>query len=162
MKIKIIGLGNIFAGDDAVGNLVARQLLPYQNPSVSINEGGLAGLTLLYEMEGTDKLILVDGVSSHSEPGTIFRFIIPQDFEKIAKLAWSSSTFSTHSFGLGEALALAKTLDLLPPQVILYGLELGHIHSGNPLSPQMSRSLQSVVDRIVTGELTQAPCTNSN
>ena len=36
-------------------------------------------------MEGTDTLILIDAVHSHSKAGTIFRFTIPQDLEKIRK-----------------------------------------------------------------------------
>ncbi len=161
-NIKIIGLGNSFAGDDAIGNIVARQLLPYQGPSVSVIEGGLAGLNLLHEMEETETLILIDAVHSQSEAGNIVRFIAPQDLDKIGQLTWGSSTASTHAFGLGEALTLANTLELLPQQVILYGIELGHIHPGEPLSPQVSRAIPLVVVRIVKEELRQPTCTNSN
>jgi hydrogenase maturation protease len=160
--IKIIGLGNSFAGDDAIGNVVARQLLPYQTPSISIMEGGLAGLSLLHEMEGTDRLILIDAVHSQSEAGTIVRFTIPRDLDAVEKLTWGSSTSSTHAFGLGEALTLANTLELLPQRVILYGIELDHIHQGEPLSPPMSGSIQFVVSRIVNEELRYLPCMNSN
>jgi len=162
MATKIIGLGNAFAGDDAVGNMVARQLLPYQGPSVSIQEGGLAGLNLLHDMEETKTLILIDAVHSQAEAGTIVRFTVPRDLDTIGQLTWGSSTASTHSFGLGEALTLANTLELLPPQVILYGIELGHIHPGEPLSPQVSRAIPLVVFRIVKEELGQPTCTNSN
>ena len=161
-NIKIIGLGNAVAGDDAVGNMVARQLLPYQGPSVSIKEGGLAGLNLLHEMEETETLILIDAVHSQSEAGNIVRFIVPQDLDKIDQLTWGSSTASTHSFGLGEALTLANTLQLLPKQVILYGIELGHIQPGEFLSPQVSRAIPSVVFRIVNEELRQPTCTKSD
>ena len=161
-NIKIIGLGNSFAGDDAVGNVVARQLLPYQGASVSIIEGGLAGLSLLHEMEETERLILIDAVHSQSEAGTIVRFTVPQDLDTIGKLTWGSSTSSTHAFGLGESLTLANTLELLPQQVILYGIELGHTHPGEPLSPKVSQALPLVVFRIVNEELSLSTCTNSN
>ena len=72
-KTKIIGLGNTFCGDDAVGVEIARQLLPMRNDSVMILDGGMAGLTLLHEMEDIDMLILIDAVRSGSEAGTIFR-----------------------------------------------------------------------------------------
>jgi hydrogenase maturation protease len=162
MKIKIIGLGNIFRGDDGVGNVVARQLLPYQGPSVSIMEGGLAGLNLLHEMEETDTLILIDAVHSQAEAGNIVRFTVPRDLDTIGQLTLGSSTSSTHAFGLGEALTLASTLGLLPKQVILYGIELGHIHPGESLSPQVSRAIPLVVSRIMNEELGQPTCTNSN
>jgi hydrogenase maturation protease len=153
MNIKIIGLGNPFRGDDAVGNLVARQLLPYQGPSVSIIEGGVAGLNLLHEMEGMDKLILIDALSSQSEEGTITRFTIPQDLDKIARFAWSPSGSSTHDLGLQEALTLANTLRDFPPYVLIYGIELGRIDHGFELSPKVAEAVHTVVNRIASEEL---------
>ena len=152
-KIKIIGLGNPFRGDDAVGNLVARQLLPHQGPSVSIIEGGVAGLNLLHEMEGTDKLILIDAVSSQSEEGTITRFTVPQDLDTIGRLAWSPSGPSTHDWGLQEALTLANTMGDLPPYVVIYGIELGRVDHGFELSPKVAEAVLAVANRIVNEEL---------
>ena len=85
-------------------------------------------------MEETEKLILIDAVHSQSAAGNIVRFTLPRDLDTIGQLTWGSSTASTHAFGLGEALTLANTLELLPQQVILYGIELGHIQQGKPLS----------------------------
>lgn len=147
-KIKIIGLGNPFMGDDAVGVLVARYLHAYSSAHVSILEGGLAGLNLLQDMEGTDTLILIDAVYSHSQAGTIFRFTLPQDLEKIGKLAWGASASSTHSFGLAEALTLAHTLEVLPTHLVVFGIELGHIQKGHALSPPVFKAMTSVANRI--------------
>jgi hydrogenase maturation protease len=152
-KMKIIGLGNPFLGDDAVGVVVARHLRPYKSAHVSILESGLAGLNLIHDMEGTDTLILIDAVHSHSKAGTIFRFTVPQDLEKIGKLAWGTSASSTHTFGLAEALTLAHTLEVLPAQVVLFGIELGHIQKGHSLSPPVSKAMTSVVNRIRLEEL---------
>ena len=152
-KLKIIGLGNPFWGDDAVGILVARQLRAYKQTSVSILEGGLAGLNLLHDMEGIDTQILIDAVHSHSKAGTIFRFTLPQDLEKIEKLAWGTGASSTHSFGLAEALTLAHTLEVLPAYTILYGIELGHIQKGQTLSPKVSLAMKKLVKRITVEEL---------
>lgn len=151
--IKIIGLGNGFRGDDGVGNLIARQLLSHQSPAVSIIEGGLAGLNLLDEMKDTHKLILIDAVSSQSEVGTIHRFTFPLDSEKIRMLTWSTSSTSSHSFGLGEALTLAETLGVLPPHVVIYGIELGTIQAGEALSSSVADAVHRVVNRIALEEL---------
>ena len=151
--IKVIGLGNDFRGDDAVGILIARELLPYQNPGVSIIEGGLSGLNLLEEMKDTHKVILVDAVLGQTGDGTIHRFTIPQDLETFRTLAWSTSATSSHNFGVGEALTLAETLGVLPPQVVIYGIELGTLATGEPLSPGVADAMQRVVRRIVQQEL---------
>jgi hydrogenase maturation protease len=153
LKKKVIGLGNPFMGDDAVGVLIARQLCGYTSTHVSIVEGGLAGLNLLHEMEDTDTLILIDAVHSHSKAGTFFRFTVPQDLEKIGKLAWGTSASSTHAFGLAEALTLAHTLKELPPHTILYGIELGHIQKGQAVSPKVSLGMKKLVKRITVEEL---------
>ena len=104
-------------------------------------------------MEGTDTLILIDAVHSHSKAGTIVRFTLPQDLEKIGKLAWGTSASSTHSFGLAEALTLAHTLEVLPAHVVLFGIELGHFEKGQSLSPPVSKAMTSVVNRIAVEEL---------
>lgn len=152
-ETKIVGLGNSFAGDDAVGNLVARKLCAYSSAHICIVEGGLAGLNLLHDMEGIDKLILIDGVHSQSKAGTIFRFTIPQDLEKIGKLAWNTPASSTHSFGLAEALTLAQTLEVLPPHVVIFGIELGQSLRGHALSPMVSKAMKNLVNRIGVEEL---------
>jgi hydrogenase maturation protease len=140
-------------GDDAVGVLVARQLHAFSSAQVSIVEGGSSGISLLHDMEETDTLILIDAVHSHSKVGTIVRFTFPQDLEKIGKLAWGTSASSTHAFGLAEALTLAHTLKVLPAQVVLFGIELGHLEKGQSLSPPVSNAMSSVVNRIKLEEL---------
>lgn len=153
MNIKIIGLGNVFCGDDAVGNFVARQLLPYQSPSVSIIEGGLTGLNLLHEMPGTDRLILIDAVSSQAAEGTIIRMTLPQDLEQVGRLAWGASGASTHKLGLSDALTLADALRELPHEVVIYGIELGTVIPGSPLSPKVEAATYEVAKLIATREL---------
>ncbi len=152
-KIKIIGLGNPFRGDDAVGILVARQLHTYAAAHISILEGGLAGLNLLDEMEDIDTLILIDAVHSQSKVGTILRFTIPRDLEEIGKLAWGTSASSTHAFGLAEALTLAHTLQILPQHITLYGVELGHIQQGQALSTEVSLAIKTLAKRLTIEEL---------
>ena len=104
-------------------------------------------------MEDTDTLILIDAVHSHSKAGTFFRFTVPQDLEKIEKLAWGTGASSTHSFGLAEALTLAHTLEVLPAHVVLFGIELGHIQKGHALSLPVSKAMTNVVNRIRLEEL---------
>ncbi len=151
-NMKIIGLGNPFMGDDAVGMLVARELHTYASAHISVLEGGLAGLNLLDEMEDIDTLILIDAVHSHSKVGRILRFTIPQDLEEMGKLAWSTSASSTHAFGLAEALTLAETLQVLPQHVTLYGVELGHIQQGQALSPEVFLAIKALVKRLTFEE----------
>jgi len=151
-NLKVIGLGNPFRGDDAVGNLVSRKLHPHETYAISVVECGLAGLNLLHEIEGVETAIIIDAVSSQSEEGTIHRFTIPQDLKQIHTLTWSTSTASTHAFGLGEALALAETLGVFPPHLVIYGIEIGNVEPGAPISPSVIKGIHTVVNRITTEE----------
>ena len=161
-RIKIIGLGNTFMGDDAVGVEVARQLRPYSNASIDVIEAGMAGLSLLHEMEDTDKLILIDAVQSQSEAGSIFRFRLPDELDRLNTLTWQSSLNSTHAIGLQEALQLAITLDVLPLVTILYGIELGHLEKGRSFSQPVLHSISTLVNKITIEELQDLTCMSSS
>ncbi len=68
--IVVIGIGNEFRGDDAVGIVVARALLEGPLPSfVRVVEAGLAGPSLLDMWMGADLAIVVDAVRVEGEGG---------------------------------------------------------------------------------------------
>ena len=158
--VRVIGIGNPFVGDDAVGMLVARKLKKHKIPGVDIIEAGLPGLDLLDLLEGMDRGIVIDAVHSGCEEGTILRLEVPQDLGKFSDVTWDSTAPSTHNFGLGEALTLGDILGTLPSSLAVYGIELGHLIQGKPLSPRVSESIDTVVARIMD-ELGSRTCMNS-
>ena len=60
--------------------------------------------------------------------------------------------FSTHAFGLAEAVELARALGRLPPRLIVYGIEGKSFEAGVGLSPEVGAAVQEVVERVL-GEL---------
>lgn len=159
--IRIIGIGNAFAGDDAIGVLVARQVQDLLLEGVEVIEAGLAGLALLDLMNSAETVILIDAMQSGQPPGTIHRLEIPRDLGFIIRFSWSSTTASTHAFGLGETLALGETLGTLPPRLLVVGIELNQTTLGEEFSPEVTRVIDSVVARIQK-EVEHLSCTNSN
>ena len=157
--VRIIGMGNFFAGDDAVGILVARQLKALAIDGVDIIEAGLAGFDLLDLLEGTEAAIVIDAVQNGIDPGTILRLEIPRHLEQVSALSWSSSLSSTHGLGLGEALTLGITLGTLPPSLTIYGIELGHITQGEPLSRNVLEAIEILLPQLVK-EIEKLACTN--
>ena len=74
--ITILGLGNILVGDDGFGiRFVAwfsdRYILP---DTVSVMDGGTAGLGLLDIVTGVDHLIVIDAIRVNDTPGSLYRF----------------------------------------------------------------------------------------
>ena len=163
-RIRVIGIGNSFAGDDAVGIHVVRRLKEYPIsgpiPGINMIEAGLDGLALLDDFAGIERGIVIDAMQSGHDTGTIVRLEIPRDLDQLSEFTWSSTTSSTHAFGLGEALTLGNLLRMLPPSLTVYGIELGQLNTGTPLSAKVSEAMESVVAQIMS-EFGDPACTSS-
>ena len=159
--IRIIGIGNPFGGDDAVGILVAHRLIACERPGIDIVEASLSGVGVLELLEGAEVAIIIDAVQSGNKEGTIFRLEIPKDLSHVENLAWNSVTSSTHAYGLGEALELGNILGTLPQYLIIYGIELAHLSKGQSVSANVSKAAETVAVRILK-ELEGLACTNFN
>lgn len=146
--IRVIGIGNPAASDDAVGLLVTAYLRAYCVPYLEIVDADLAGLGVLDLMEGAAQVVLVDAVQSGEETGTCIRLELPRDLDAITQFAWQTSAPSTHAFGIGEALTMGYALNLLPPRLTIYGIETGTTVVGAPISDPVRRAAQRVAESI--------------
>ncbi len=149
--VRIIGLGNVLAGDDGVGILAARRLkarLGKQQADlvevqVEVIEAELVGLEVLDLMEGADVVMLVDAARSGHPPGTLHRLEVSDG--PIGKTLFPHST---HALNAVDALELGRTLGTLPPRVIVFGIEAGTLRAGEALSPEVARALEGVTERL--------------
>jgi hydrogenase maturation protease len=109
-----------------------------------VREATGEGTALLELWKGADDVILVDAVSSASVPGTV------TSFDAVAApLPALFSGCSSHSFGVAEAVELARTLDRLPRRLTVYGIEGGDFTHGTGLSPEVARAVDELVGRIL-------------
>lgn len=144
ISITVVGIGNHFRGDDAVGMLTIKNLTKKVPSNVKAVELVGDQSYLLELMQSSDVMIVVDAVHSSAPAGTIFRIdaseeSIPRDF----------FTFSTHGIDSMHAIELARSMKLLPKQVIIYGI-VGKDFSYSPkLSPQIQESLEIVQNKIL-------------
>jgi len=141
--ILLIGIGNQYRSDDGVGLSAIQALKVKGLPNIQITECTADG-TKLMELWGTaSKVILIDAVSSGAKPGTIYRFdALTQSFPA------HFSFQSTHAFGVAEAIDLARTLDQLPPLLIVYAIEGKNFTTGTGLSPEVENAMQKVVEQV--------------
>jgi hydrogenase maturation protease len=142
--IKVIGVGNAWRGDDAVGLMVARRLKQENLPKVEIAECPGSGCSLADAWQDAASVIVVDAMASGAPPGTISRF----DGHDSAETFLVSRSSSSHSWGLSEALALGKVFQNLPPVLIIYGIEGEHFTIDNKLSPAVAAAIPEAVRRI--------------
>lgn len=143
MKVRVIACGNPLMGNDAAG-LSVMSLLRESYPEIEVVDGGNGGLGLIPLMEGYDRIVIVDATSGMGEMGKI------QVFHGIPDSGIPS--LSLHELGVGEVLALARTLGLAP-DVIIVGIEGGQIPG---FSGEMDPAVRAAVPeacRIVAEEV---------
>ena len=146
-RTLIIGLGNEYRRDDAVGLIVARRLRQAAPESVLVREETGEGASLLESWQDAETVILVDAVQSGAASGTVHRLDAHEQ-----PIARQFFRFSTHAFGLAEAVELARALGRLPPRLVVYGVEGRSFEAGVGLSPEVEAAVQVVVERVL-GEL---------
>jgi hydrogenase maturation protease len=142
--VLVIAVGNPDRGDDGIGALVATRLTGRLPAGVALvhRRGDMLGL--LDDWSRCEAVICVDAAAPMEEPGRIHRFdgssgALPHDL----------SPPSSHSFGLAEALALARALGSAPPVVIIYAVEGQAFETGAPMTPEVVAAAGEVADRIV-------------
>ena len=138
----IIGVGNSHYGDDAVGHEVVRRLAQKLGECEQVRlllERG-EGTRLLAAWQEAETVILIDAVWSGAAPGMLHR--LDAVAHPIRHAWWRAST---HTFGVAEAIALARILQELPARLPVYGIEGGSFAPGTGLS----RAVAGVVPEVV-------------
>lgn len=157
MRIKVLGCGNVLAGDDGVGLAVVKELkkrFPLLAGRVEIYEAGMPGLSLLELMIDTDKVILVDAVIG-SPPGTVIQF----DAEELFRNG-EQSTGYLHAAGLRTSLAFAKKVIPLrmPHEIKIIGIKISQpVEWKNDLSPLAATAVPLAMS-MVLDELGELDC----
>ncbi|HEV2426574.1 MAG TPA: hydrogenase maturation protease [Terriglobia bacterium] len=146
-RILVIGIGNEYARDDAAGLRVARVLKAQAPGGVEIQEQSGEGTALLESWKGADAVIIIDAANSGRPPGTLHRFDASRE-----ALPAESFRASTHLVGLREAFELARALNRLPPEVVVYAIEGGEFSAGEGLSPELERAIPAAVAAVI-GEI---------
>lgn len=139
----IIGCGNADRGDDRAGLLVVRRLRAL-GMDAREQSGEAAGLLEAWKtVPAGQPVIVVDAVVTGSPPGSIFRWDAAA-----APLSIKSLRCSTHGFGVGEAVELARVLGKLPQELLIYGIEGARFEPGAEPSPEVLRAVDELAGRI--------------
>ena len=140
----VIGVGNTLRGDDGVGLAVASTLRERVPAGVAVVPCEQEPSRLLDVWHGARTAIVVDAAASGSEPGSVHRF-------DASESAVPSGVFrsSTHAFGVGDAIELARALGRLPARVIVYGVEGGAFAPGEGLTAPISAAVEQVAELVL-------------
>ena len=87
--------------------------------------------------------IVIDAVSSGRKPGTIYEF---EAHEQPVPAQLSFQT--THAFGVGEAIELARVLEQLPPILLVFAIEGANFSTGFELTPKVEEAAYKVAEQV--------------
>jgi len=144
LKTLVIGIGNLYRGDDAVGIVVAHRLRARNPPGVMVVEANGEGATLLDTWKDAPAVIVLDAANSGAAPGTIHRFDAGSE-----RMPSRFFHCSTHAFSLAEAIELARALGQPPSQLIVYGIEGKDFTAGHELSAEAQQAAAEVVKHVI-------------
>ena len=147
-RALVIGVGNPHRHDDQVGLYVARRLREESDEGIEVREADGDMLDLMEMWQAADLVFVVDAVAGDSEPGNIYRFEICQGMGCSDRIPDNVLLYSTHAFGLGDAVCLAQNLGKLPPRLVIFGIEAEHFEPGEGLSLPVVAAAERVLDEI--------------
>lgn len=148
--LTIIGCGNLNRSDDAVGVIIAQGLQQYlaQNPhpKIRVFDCGTAGMEVMFQARGSEKLIILDASCTGSEAGAIFK-VPGNELEALPE-----PSYNLHDFRWDHALAAGRKIfgDDFPQEVTVYLIEAANLDLGLELSPVVRRSADLVFAELIT------------
>ncbi|MDB9535412.1 hydrogenase maturation protease [Dolichospermum planctonicum CS-1226] len=148
--LTIIGCGNLNRSDDAVGVIIAQGLQQYlaQNPhpKIRVFDCGTAGMEVMFQARGSEKLIILDASCTGSEAGAIFK-VPGKELEALPE-----PSYNLHDFRWDHALAAGRKIfgDDFPQEVTVYLIEAANLDLGLELSPVVRRSADLVFAELIT------------
>jgi hydrogenase maturation protease len=145
-QLRVFGLGSPF-GDDQLGWSVVESLQqkpalePMLADGLQLQVCDRPGLLLLELMRGASCVYLIDAVKTGVAVGTFHRF-------KNEEIVSITHVLSTHAVGLGETIKIGRALNELPPEIVLYGIEIGDMDYQFKLSLAIQEAIKEVTQQI--------------
>ena len=141
--LLVLCLGNPLRRDDAVALHVARALEAAPSPGVTVKVSARAGLFLLDDMEGFDRVVVVDAIQSGQHPpGSVHALPLEE--------LHTPAGPSPHAVGLPSALALARAAGALVPErieLVLVEVEVLDV-VGEGLAPSVAAAVGPAVEAV--------------
>jgi len=118
MRTLILGIGNPILTDDGVGIRIA-QSIKEEKPELEVIETSEAGIALLEEAVGYDKLIIIDSIKTEQrKPGEVYKL-------GLEDLKPSGYFSSSHGVDIATAFELGRKLGYrIPKYISVYAVEV--------------------------------------
>jgi hydrogenase maturation protease len=144
-RVSVIGLGNIFLGDDGFGPCALEMFrCKYEcGPDVEILDLGTPGVDLAPYLYGRELILLVDALDAARPPGTLcmcrWTAIAPSQL---------NLRLTGHDPGVTEALTQLHMLDQDPHELVVVGVVPKSCEFNGGISSEVLRTACIAVDHI--------------
>lgn len=138
-RIRVVGLGNAWRGDDAVGLLTAERLEQQAIAGIEVLRLETPDWQMFEGLRSEDHLIVIDGCLNGSPPGTILRL----DIHELSTCGLRHC--SSHGLGLAHWLAMAAALGEETGRLLIYAVSIGQTKMGAPLSPEVAQAIEQLL-----------------
>lgn len=140
-KTLLIGVGALYRSDDRVGLLIARHFNDRMIAGLDVVEHHGEGTGLMELWDDEAHVIVVDAAQSGTAPpGTL------HEFDVIANpLPASFLHYSSHLFGLAEAVELSRTMSSLPETFQVYAIEGEDFSHGESMTPAVEEAMVALI-----------------
>jgi hydrogenase maturation protease len=142
-ELLIVGCGNPLRRDDAVGLVVARALRRRLGRQVPVREHRGDGAALLDVWRRARAVIVVDAAAAGVPASGVARFDVTA-----APLPAGLRSYSTHAFGVVEAVELARALGELPETLVVYAVYGRRFAYGAGLSAEAKAAARQAIAAI--------------
>jgi hydrogenase maturation protease len=146
IPVRVVGLGSVFRGDDALGPwVIAKLLAEWTFPAgVSVSDAGTPGLDLTPFLSGGRHVILVDTVKTEGRPGDVRRYSKAGVLERLPP-----PRLSQLGPGVAETLALLDLEGAGPESLLLIGVVPGPVGHEARLSDEVRAADPRAADLVV-------------
>lgn len=147
MKIALIGLGNPIVGDDAIGIKVVdhiRDTFSLPDCVEIIGDVSLAGIGLVEQFRGYDKIILVDSIQTGIHPKGTVVYLKQDDYSTALHIS------DYHNMDFFTALDFCNQVyDDIPKDITIIGIEIISVTEfSDELSVELREKFEKIVDEV--------------
>jgi hydrogenase maturation protease len=142
-RVAVIGVGNILMADEGAG-VEALKLLDERGcpQNVELIDAGTAFFAIISDLEGFQKLVILDVARGGQPPGTVYRF-------EMDDVKGGEIPVSLHDIGVVDALRMESLVGKVPDDIVFFGIEPEKIELSMGLSPTVRQGLDHLVDRVM-------------
>ena len=147
MDTMIIGCGNWWCGDDAVGPTLIQRLRELGlDAYVRLLDAGTTALDAAFQMRGMQRVIVVDAARTGQAPGTLSQL----SGELLEQLP-PPQVLHTHTLRWDHSLAFGRWLlqEEYPRELLVYLIEGACFDPGAPLSNSVAMRVETLAQQLV-------------